>query len=128
LSKESERESGTWKDYRLEVFEEIIKEGRKFGAFLTISSQRPSDISDTIISQLHNYFLHRLVNSEDIKAIGKTVSFLDAASFEMIPILPQGACVVTGTACNFPVIVQADILEQAKRPRSNTINLNKAWS
>lgn len=128
LSKESERESGTWKDYRLEVFEEIIKEGRKFGAFLTISSQRPSDISDTIISQLHNYFLHRLVNSEDIKAIGKTVSFLDAASFEMIPILPQGACVVTGTACNFPVIVQADILEQAKRPRSNTIDLNKAWS
>lgn len=128
LSKESERESGTWKDYRLEVFEEIIKEGRKFGAFLTISSQRPSDISDTIISQLHNYFLHRLVNSEDIKAIGKTVSFLDAASFEMIPILPQGACVVTGTACNFPVIVQADILKQAKRPRSNTIDLNKAWS
>lgn len=128
LSKESERESGTWKDYRLEVFEEIIKEGRKFGAFLTISSQRPSDISDTIISQLHNYFLHRLVNSEDIKAIGKTVSFLDAASFEMIPILPQGACVVTGTACNFPVIVQADILEQEKRPKSNTIDLNKAWS
>ena len=128
LSKESERESGTWKDYRLEVFEEIIKEGRKFGAFLTISSQRPSDISDTIISQLHNYFLHRLVNSEDIKAIGKTVSFLDAASFEMIPILPQGACVVTGTACNFPVIVQADILEEKKRPRSNTIDLNRAWS
>lgn len=128
LSKESERESGTWKDYRLEVFEEIIKEGRKFGIFLTISSQRPSDISDTIISQLHNYFLHRLVNSEDIKAIGKTVSFLDAASFEMIPILPQGACVVTGTACNFPVIVQADILDEAKRPRSNTIDLNSAWS
>lgn len=128
LSKESERESGTWKDYRLEVFEEIIKEGRKFGVFLTISSQRPSDISDTIISQLHNYFLHRLVNSEDIKAIGKTVSFLDAASFEMIPILPQGACVVTGTACNFPVIVQADILDEVKRPRSNTIDLNKAWS
>lgn len=128
LSKESERESGTWKDYRLEVFEEIIKEGRKFGAFLTISSQRPSDISDTIISQLHNYFLHRLVNSEDIKAIGKTVSFLDAASFEMIPILPQGACVVTGTACNFPVIVQADILDEEKRPRSNTIVLNNVWS
>jgi DNA helicase HerA-like ATPase len=128
LSKESERESGTWKDYRLEVFEEIIKEGRKFGVFLTISSQRPSDISDTIISQLHNYFLHRLVNSEDIKAIGKTVSFLDAASFEMIPILPQGACVVTGTACNFPVIVQADILDEVKRPRSNTIDLNSAWS
>ena len=61
LSTTSERESQTWKDYRLETFEEIIKEGRKFGTFLTISSQRPSDISETIISQLHNYFIHRLV-------------------------------------------------------------------
>ena len=60
LSTSSERESQTWKDYRLETFEEIIKEGRKFGTFLTISSQRPSDISETIISQLHNYFIHRL--------------------------------------------------------------------
>ena len=49
LYKISERESQSWKDYRLETFEEIIKEGRKFGTFLTISSQRPSDISETII-------------------------------------------------------------------------------
>lgn len=128
LSKQSERESSLWKDYRLEVFEEIIKEGRKFGVFLTIASQRPSDISDTIISQLHNYFLHRLVNSEDIKAIGKTVSFLDAASYEMIPILSQGSCIVTGTACNFPVIIDVDILESELRPSSNTIDLNEIWS
>ena len=127
LSKESERESSSWKDYRLEVFEEIIKEGRKFGVFLTIASQRPSDISDTIISQLHNYFLHRLVNSEDIKAIGKSVSFLDAASYEMIPILPQGAAVVTGTACNFPVIVQVDFLDESRRPHSNTVDLDEIW-
>jgi hypothetical protein len=59
LSESSERESEQWKDYRLEVFEEIIKEGRKFGVFVTLASQRPSDISPTIISQLHNYFLHR---------------------------------------------------------------------
>ena len=51
LSYASQRESETWKDYRLETFEEIIKEGRKFGVFLTIASQRPSDISSTIISQ-----------------------------------------------------------------------------
>lgn len=54
LSGNSDRESTQWKDYRLETFEEIIKEGRKFGAFLTIASQRPSDISPTILSQLHN--------------------------------------------------------------------------
>lgn len=67
LSYQSTRESESWKDYRLEVFEEIIKEGRKFGVFMTIASQRPSDISSTIISQLHNYFIHRLMNERDIQ-------------------------------------------------------------
>lgn len=128
LSSNSERESAMWKDYRLEVFEEIIKEGRKFGTFLTIASQRPSDISDTLISQLHNYFLHRLVNNEDIKAIGKSVSFLDNASYEMIPILPQGACIFTGIASNFPVLVQVDKLDEDKQPKSETIKVKELWS
>lgn len=75
LSNTSIRESSEWKDYRLECFEEIIKEGRKFGTFLTIASQRPSDISDTIISQLHNYFIHRLVNEEDLRKIYRTIAF-----------------------------------------------------
>jgi hypothetical protein len=44
------REAESWKDDRLETFEEIIKEGRKFGVFVTISSQRPNDISPTITS------------------------------------------------------------------------------
>jgi DNA helicase HerA-like ATPase len=67
LSSNSDRESKEWKDYRLETFEEIIKEGRKFNVFMTIASQRPSDISATIISQLHNYFLHRLINNNDLR-------------------------------------------------------------
>ena len=128
LSTTSERESQTWKDYRLETFEEIIKEGRKFGTFLTISSQRPSDISETIISQLHNYFIHRLVNNEDIRAIGKAVAFIDNTSYEMISVLPQGACIFTGVASNFPVLVQVDLLPKHKQPQSNTINLTNLWS
>ena len=127
LSTSSERESQVWKDYRLETFEEIIKEGRKFGVFLTISSQRPSDISETIISQLHNYFIHRLVNNEDIRAIGKSISFIDSASYEMIPILPQGACIFTGVASNFPVLVQVDILDKTLQPQSNTLDLVNLW-
>jgi hypothetical protein len=76
----------------LETFEEIIKEGRKFGVFLTVASQRPSDISPTIISQLHNYFIHKLMNelipteqnlydafngfiiSDDLKVFGKLLA------------------------------------------------------
>ena len=74
LSTESFREAESWKDYRLETFEEIVKEGRKFGVFVTIASQRPSDISPTISSQAHNYFIHRLINQLDLKAVAGAVS------------------------------------------------------
>ena len=127
LSDMSTRESEEWKDYRLESFEEIIKEGRKFGVFLTISSQRPSDISDTIISQLHNYFIHRLVNEEDLRKIYRSVAFADKASNEMIPILPAGGCMVTGLATNFPVLVQIDMVPVDNRPKSENVKLNKVW-
>lgn len=127
LSSISERESETWKDYRLETFEEFIKEGRKFSTFLTISSQRPYDISPTIISQLHNYFIHRLINNHDINAIEKTIAYLDKLSFESIPLLSVGSCFVAGIASDIPVKVDIDLLPKDKQPRSETIDLEKAW-
>jgi len=114
LSTMSQRESETWKDYRLETFEEIIKEGRKFGVFLTIASQRPYDISPTIISQLHNYFIHRLINDNDINAVEKAVAYLDKLSFQSIPILPVGSCFVAGLASDIPVKVDIDLLEEIR--------------
>ncbi len=128
LSSASERESETWKDYRLETFEELIKEGRKFSCFLTIASQRPFDISSTIISQLHNYFIHRLINSNDINAVERAVAYLDKLSFESIPVLPVGCCFVAGLASDIPIKVDIDFLPEAERPRSETIDLQKAWS
>src|SRR5690625_336810 len=128
LSYTSIRESETWKDYRLETFEEIIKEGRKFGTFLTIASQRPNDISQTIISQLHNYFLHRLINIKDIEAIEKTVSYLDKVSFESLSILPTGTCILAGLAAKLPVMVKIKKLEDEKyQPNSKTIKLTDIW-
>jgi len=127
LSKNSIRESEIWKDYRLETFEEIIKEGRKFGVFLTIASQRPSDISDTIISQLHNYFLHRLINNKDIEAIGKTVSYLDKVSFDSLSILPQGACILAGLSADLPVVIKIDKIDDIYKPYNETIVLTKNW-
>lgn len=128
LSLTSQRESETWKDYRLETFEELIKEGRKFSTFLTIASQRPHDISPTIISQLHNYFIHRLINNNDINAIEKAVAYLDKLSFETIPILSVGSCFVAGLASDIPIKVDIDLLPVKKQPRSETIDLDKAWS
>lgn len=127
LSKSSTRENESWKDYRLETFEEIIKEGRKFGVFLTIASQRPSDISDTIISQLHNYFLHRLINNKDIEAIGRTVSYLDKVSFESLSILPQGACILAGLSADLPVVIKVDKIDDDYKPYNETIQLTQHW-
>lgn len=127
LSENSERESEQWKDYRLEVFEEIIKEGRKFGVFLTVASQRPSDISPTIISQLHNYFLHRLINNQDIKAVERTVSYLDKVSFESLPILPTGTCIFAGLLANVPVVVDIGKIEPKFEPRNKTMTLLDQW-
>lgn len=127
LSYESTRESETWKDYRLEVFEEIIKEGRKFAVFMTLASQRPSDISHTIISQLHNYFIHRLVNQRDIDMIANHVSYLDKLSVEQVPVLPQGGCVVAGVMTQLPVIIQVAPLNKEVAPNSSTIKLVESW-
>lgn len=128
LSYSSQRESESWRDYRLETFEEIVKEGRKFGMYLTVCSQRPADISPTILSQMHNYFIHRLVNDEDLRAIAKSVSFIDGASMSMIPVLPQGCCIVSGTAATHPARVQVERLEREKQPKSYDRELASHWN
>jgi DNA helicase HerA-like ATPase len=127
LSEMSAREAEAWKDYRLELFEEIIKEGRKFGVFLTIASQRPADISPTIVSQIHNFLIHRLVNDRDLFLIDNTISTLDPISRALIPNLTQGCCVVTGTAFDLPMIVQIDMLPPDRRPDSGDIDLDALW-
>lgn len=121
LSRESFRESESWKDYRLETFEEIIKEGRKFGVFVTISSQRPSDISATITSQAHNYFIHRLINERDLQSIASAVSYIDRLTEESIPTLPTGTCIFSGVAGQMPLKLAIRPLEKQLQPRSDTI-------
>lgn len=127
LSTQSNRESESWKDYRLELFEEIIKEGRKFGFFLTLSSQRPADISPTIMSQLHNFFIHRLVNDRDLKLLENTISSLDGLSQQLIPNLSKGCSVITGTSFDIPMIVQFNEMSEDNRPDSDDIDIKSLW-
>lgn len=128
LSQQSNREQESWKDYRLELFEEIIKEGRKFGMYLTLSSQRPADISPTIMSQLHNFFIHRLVNDKDLFLIDNTISTLDRMSKGLIPSLSKGVCIVTGTAFDLPLVMQVDYIENKEhRPASDDVDLFELW-
>jgi hypothetical protein len=128
LSEQSTREAEAWKDYRLEVFEEIIKEGRKFGFFITLASQRPYDISPTIVSQLHNFFIHRLVNEQDLKMIANTVTSLDSVSRAQIPALAPGQCIITGTSFEMPLLIQVDKLEEEASPASENADLVKLWT
>jgi uncharacterized protein len=120
LSTDSFREAESWKDYRLETFEEIIKEGRKFGVFVTIASQRPNDISPTITSQAHNYFIHRLINERDLQTIASAVSYIDRVTEESIPNLPTGTCVFSGVASQMPLKINIRPLADDARPRSGT--------
>jgi hypothetical protein len=120
LSTQSFREAESWKDYRLETFEEIIKEGRKFGVFVTIASQRPYDISPTITSQAHNYFIHRLLNEHDLKAIASAVSYIDRVTEESIPTLPTGTCIFSGIASQMPLKINVKPLLGDARPQSET--------
>lgn len=128
LSEQSTREHEIWKDYRLELFEEIIKEGRKYGVYLTLSSQRPADISPTIVSQIHNFFIHRLVNERDLMLLDNTISTLDSSSKALIPTLAKGCCVVTGTAFDLPMILKIDPLLKEHRPASDDVNLEELWA
>lgn len=128
LSEQSTREHEIWKDYRLELFEEIIKEGRKYGVYLTLSSQRPADISPTIVSQIHNFFIHRLVNERDLMLLDNTISTLDSSSKSLIPTLAKGCCVVTGTAFDLPMILKIDPLLKGHRPSSDDVDLQKLWA
>lgn len=124
LSNTSFRETESWKDYRLETFEEIIKEGRKFGVFITISSQRPNDISSTIISQAHNYFIHRLINQNDLYAIEKSVSYIDRLTEESIPTLSTGTCIFSGIVSPMPLKLRVAELPLGQKPKSNTISFS----
>ena len=127
LSYESSQESETWRNTRLEMFEEVLKEGRKFGVFVTLASQRPHDISATITSQLHHYLLHQLVNPKDIDAVRRAVSYLDAKSFDELSSLPRGTCIISGTSIQIPAVVKIDELPEGRRPDNETIDLVKLW-
>ncbi len=110
----------------IETFETIIKEGRKFGVFLTMSTQRPSDISATLLSQAHNYVIHKLINPKDIEIIKNAVSFIDERSISMLSVLAAGQAIFSGTAFNRPSLVNVSV-PNSTVVNSSTIDLYSNW-
>ncbi len=90
------------------AFERIAKEGRKFGLSLIIASQRPSEISQTIISQCANFISHRLQNPDDIDHFRRIIPMQARRLLDQVTILSSGEAIVFGSAFHIPTRVQFD--------------------
>jgi DNA helicase HerA-like ATPase len=90
------------------AYERIAKEGRKFGLSLVIASQRPSEISQTIISQCANFISHRLQNPDDIDHFRRIIPMQARRLLDQVTILASGEAIVFGSAFHVPTRVQFD--------------------
>jgi DNA helicase HerA-like ATPase len=107
-------------------FEKIAKEGRKYGVSLMIVSQRPSDVSDTILSQCNNVMALRLTNSNDISAVKNMMPESMTSFMEMLPVLDIGEALVVGDAVLLPSRIR--INKPDEKPLSATIDFWTEWS
>lgn len=110
----------------LRNFERIAKEGRKYGVSLVVISQRPADVSKTILSQCGNFIAMRLTNPEDQYVIRRLFPDNLGDFAEMLPILDVGEGLVVGDASLLPSRV---ILDKPNiRPNSSTVDFWDKWS
>ncbi len=110
----------------LDNFEKIAKEGRKYGVSLMIVSQRPSDVSTTILSQCNNVMALRLSNSNDISAVKNMMPESMMSFMEMLPVLDIGEALVVGDAVLLPSRIR--INQPTEQPLSATIDFWTEWS
>ena len=108
------------------TFERVAKEGRKFGLSLVVASQRPSEISPTIISQCANFFSHRLQNPDDIDHFRRIIPKQAQRLLDQITVLSDGEAIVFGSALHVPARVQ--IKMPAQEPWSATAAPFLDWS
>ncbi len=110
----------------LENFEKIAKEGRKYGVGLLVVSQRPSDVSETILSQCNNFIVLRLTNHSDQGVVKKLLPDSMESFTELLPILEIGEALIVGDAVLLPTRVRIDAPDE--KPRSATVDFWDEWS
>ncbi|MBF0423785.1 MAG: DUF87 domain-containing protein, partial [Magnetococcales bacterium] len=111
-----------------EAYERIAKEGRKFGLSMIVASQRPSEISPTIISQCANIIMHRLQNHEDIEHFRRIVPSQSRRLLDQITVLASGEAIVFGSAFHVPTRVRIHLPEKGKEPWSQTAAPYDSWN
>lgn len=111
-----------------QVFEKIAREGRKFGLGLVLSSQRPSELSPTVLSQCNSYLLHRISNDRDQELVHKLVPDNLRGLLRDLPSLPSRHAILLGWASELPVLVQMNNLPKDQRPKSDDPDFWAVWS
>lgn len=107
------------------IFERIAKEGRKFGLLMGISSQRPSELSKTVVSQCSNFIIHKIQNPDDIQYISRMVPYVNQGIVDRITYLRRGHALVFGTAINLPTLTAFD--KANPTPNSGNSDIVEKW-
>lgn len=107
------------------IFDRISKEGRKYGVLLGLISQRPSELSETSLSQCNNYFLFKMLHPRDIEFVSRVVPNITGESIKKMQILQPGRCMVFGTSFKLPTLVKMDM--PSPSPTSSSCDIEKVW-
>ncbi len=109
----------------IEAFEKIAKEGRKYGVALLVVSQRPSDVSPTVLSQCNNVVSMRLTNGDDQSTVKKLMPENLEGLLDVLPIMDIGEALVVGDAVLLPSRVK--VTEPKEKPLSATVDFWSEW-
>lgn len=111
-----------------QMFEKISREGRKFGLGLVLSSQRPSELSPTVLSQCNTFLLHRVSNDRDQELIHRLVPDNLRGLLRELPSLPSQQAILLGWASELPIMVRMNDLADHERPQSEDPDFWEVWS
>jgi hypothetical protein len=109
-----------------QVFERIAREGRKFGLGLVVASQRPSELSKTVLSQCNSFIVHRLQNPEDLRYFREIVPGIYGQLLDQLPALAPRTALVLGECVQAPTLVE--MREADPVPRSKNPQFYKSWT
>ena len=107
------------------IFDRIAKEGRKYGVLLGLISQRPSDLSETSISQCNNFLIFKMLHPRDIQYIKDMVPNITNEVVKRLRILQPGNCIGFGSAFHVPVLIKMD--KPDPTPSSNSCDVSANW-
>lgn len=107
------------------IFERIAKEGRKYGLFLLVASQRPSELSKTVLSQCSNFVIHRIQNPDDLMHIRQMTPFISEAVLKRLPSLPKQHALVFGNSVNLPTTFK--VRDASPTPWSGDAKIRELW-